>query len=75
MKQLKYFLMGVLSIIVVLPIINKLLEVVDLWIETFKIKPSKKILNYEKDMIVLKEFIAPSNEYYVEEVFNDIDED
>lgn len=75
MKQLKYFLLGALSIIIVLPCINKFLEVFDLWIETLKINSSKKILNYQKDTIILKEFISPQNEYYEDEIYNDIDEE
>lgn len=75
MKQLKYFLLGALSIIVVLPCINKILEVFDLWIETLKINPSKKLLNYQKDTIILNEFINPQSEYYEDEVYNFEDEE
>lgn len=63
MKNFKYFLLGVGSIIIVLPIINKFLELIDVWIEALKIKPADKILEHQKKVVVLSEFINPQ-EYY-----------
>lgn len=64
MKQLKYFILGALTILLAIPVINKLLEVIYLWIDVLKINPSKKILNYEKDTQLLKEFLKPTPPLY-----------
>jgi hypothetical protein len=75
MKNFKYFIGGILSVIVILPIINKLLELVDIWIEALKIKPANKILEHEKKVAVLSDFINPQEQYEFEyENFEDLDE-
>lgn len=57
MKNLKYYIGGMLSVLFILPILNKLLEAMLLWIETLKIKPSMKIMNFQKDTTILQDFI------------------
>ena len=77
MKQLKYFLFGIMSVLFVLPIINRLLEVIELWIETFKISPSKKIMNAQKDVTILSEFLSEpkvETEYDIEYLYDDEDD-
>lgn len=77
MKNLKYYIGGVISILFILPLLNKLLEVVGLWIETLAIKPSMKILNYHKDTTILREFTKqaePTPDYKVEYIYIDDDD-
>ena len=59
MKNLKYYVLGAATILFAVPICNQIMELIYLWIETLKTYPSKKILNYEKDTTVLREFIKP----------------
>lgn len=59
MKQLKYFLLGATSVMFLLPILHAFLEVILLWIETFESKPKEKILNHQKNVIILEDFISP----------------
>ena len=75
MKQLKYFILGAISILWFIPIVEKLLEVVSLWIDTLAIKPSKKLLNYKKDITILQDFIKQPEEVgdYVVEYDEDDD--
>ena len=78
MKNLKYFIGGVISVLFILPLLNKLLEVVELWIESLKIKPQMKILNGNKDSVIMREFLKPSPPLYEEicedDDFEDFDE-
>lgn len=69
MKNIKYFALGILSITFLIPVIDKFLELSELWIETLKIKPSIKILNYQKDSQVIKEFIKPIESIYDEDEY------
>jgi hypothetical protein len=75
MKSLRYFLGGVISVLFLLPILNKLSDVIFLWIETLKIRPAKKILNYQKDITVINEFIKQPEESYDYEIEYSDDDD
>lgn len=78
MKQLKYYLAGIISVLFVLPILNKFMDVILLKIETLLIKPSMKILNYHKDTTILREFTKqaePTQDYEVEYIYIDDDDD
>ena len=68
MKNLKYYVLGAVTILFAVPICNQLMELISLWIETLKTHPSKKILNYEKDFTVLREFIKPVEQTFDYEV-------
>ena len=63
MKQLKYFVLGALAILLI-PIFDKFSEVIFLWFETLKIKPTEKILNHKKNVLVLNEFLKPTHPVY-----------
>lgn len=60
MKNFKYFLFGSAIALVFISIIEKFMELIMLWIEVLKIRPSKKLLNYQKDVMILKEFLKPT---------------
>lgn len=77
MKQLKYFIGGILTILLFLPISNKFLELVELWIETLKIKPSLRLLNFQKDTTLLREFLEqpPEENIVYEYEFYDEEDD
>jgi hypothetical protein len=76
MKQLKYYIYGMISVIFILPILNQLLEVITLWIEAWKINPNTRILKYQKDTTILREFIQPQEEMAEYEVkYLDEDDD
>lgn len=78
MKQLKYYLAGIISVLFVLPILNKFMDVILLKIETLLIKPNMKILNYNKDTTILREFTKqaePTQNYEVEYIYIDDDDD
>lgn len=63
MKQLKYFVLGALAILSI-PIFDKFSEVIFLWFEALKIKPTEKILNHKKNVLVLNEFLKPAPPVY-----------
>lgn len=75
MKQLKYFVGGIMFFIFVIPISNKILELLELWIDAFKIAPNKRILNYQKDSTILQEFLKEPEEIddYIVEYEDDDD--
>lgn len=78
MKNLRYFLFGSAIALLFVSVIDKFVELIILWIEVLKIKPSLKILNYQKDIQVIKEFIKQPDEvgdYDVEYIYEDEDED
>ena len=75
MKNLKYYIAGIISVLIIVPVIDQLLEVIFLWIETLKIKPTKKILNGSKDMIILQDFIKQPEEVGDYEVGYLVEED
>ena len=61
MRKITYFFLGVLTAIASMPIINKITELITLWIEAVKVKPAEKILDYEKKVVTLSDFISPIN--------------
>lgn len=61
MRKITYFFLGVLTAIASMPIINKITELITLWIEAVKVKPTEKILDYEKKVVTLSDFISPIN--------------
>jgi len=74
MKQLKYFIAGIATILFFIPILDKFLEVVLLWIETLKINSTKKILESQKNTLLLREFLfTPSQDLEYEEEYDDED--
>jgi len=78
MKQLKYFVLGAISIMYFVPIIEKILEVIFLWVETLKIKPTKKIMESQKDTMILRDFLnvpKVDTDYEVEYMYDDGDEE
>jgi hypothetical protein len=75
MLYLVIFILGVLTPTVFIPIINKFLEVVLLWIESLKVKPQMKIMNGNKDMTLLQEFIKPSPPVYDDYGDDDFDDE
>lgn len=75
MKQIKYFIAGIVTILFAKPIANNLLELILLWIEVLKETPIKKILESEKDLTVLREFLQPTEEIYDCQVENYSDDD
>lgn len=83
MKEFLFFILGVVSVLFLLPICSRLLELATLWIEALKVYPSKRILKYQADATVLREFTKPSVptpdyevEYYdgYDDDFEDFDE-
>jgi hypothetical protein len=78
MKEFVFFILGVVSILFLLPVCNQLLELVSLWIEAFKIRPSRKILKYQAETTVLREFTKPAEptpDYEIEYVYGDDDKE
>lgn len=73
MKILKYFLFGSAVALLFVSVIDKLVELIMLWIEVLKIKPSLKILNFQKDSAMIKEFLKPTPSLY-EEYYGDEDD-
>lgn len=71
MKNLKYILLGSALAMTFISVIEKLIELIMLWIEVLKIKPSLKILNYQKDSAILKEFLKPAPSIYDDDDFDD----
>lgn len=74
MKNLKYFLFGTAVAITFISVIENFIELILLWIEVFKIRPSLKLLNYQKDTAVLKEFLKPTQPIYDDD-YDDFEED
>ena len=62
MKNIKYIILGSAITIALFSLIENFVELIMLWIEVWKIKPSLKILNYQKDIQVIKEFIKQPEE-------------
>jgi hypothetical protein len=67
MKNLKYFIFGSAFAIAFISVFEKFIELIMLWVEVLKIKPSVKLLNYQKDTVVLKEFLKPTSTIYNDE--------
>lgn len=64
MKQLKIFIFGMLSILLIIPVIDRLLELISLWIDALKVAPKMKILNGNKDAVIIREFLKSSPPIY-----------
>lgn len=76
MKNLKYIILGSAITIALFSVIEKLVQLILLWIDVAKISPSKKLLNYQKDTQIIKEFlkpICPVHDDYVD--LDDFEED
>lgn len=72
MKNLKYFLFGSAVALLFISVLDKITELILLWIEVFKIKPVERILKHQKDIAVLKEFLKPTPPLY-ETIYEDND--
>lgn len=75
MKNIKYFLGGILTIVLFIPIIDKLLELIETWIDALKVTPNNKILNGEKEATFLREFLHPVRKVYDDEDFDEYEDD
>jgi hypothetical protein len=76
-KEFIFFILGVVSVLFLLPICSQLLELITLWIEALKVHPSKRILKYQADATAMREFIKPAEptpDYEMEYIYGD-DED
>lgn len=60
MKQLRYFVLGICSVMFLVPISKKLVELLDLWIDVLKTKPEVKLLNHKINIQSKKEFLKPT---------------
>jgi hypothetical protein len=56
------FIGGIFCCKILAPISDKLLEVILLWLESCKSKSQKRILNSNKEMIMLNEFLEEPEE-------------
>lgn len=77
MKNLRYFLFGSAVALVFISIIEKFMELIMLWIEILKIKPTERIMKHKKDVTILSEFLKPTRPVYddmYEDEFEDEDE-
>ena len=66
MKNLKYYIFGMTTILLIIPVLDKVCELVELWIESLKVKPQKRILEGNKNTALIREFLMPikaSDEY------------
>lgn len=63
---MKKFIAGMFTVLLVIPTANKLLELTEVWIEACKIKPTKKILESQKDTLLLREFLYQPPEENIE---------
>lgn len=70
MKQLRCFILGMLSILIFIPVIDRLLELISLWIDAMKVKPKMKVLNGRKDAVIIREFLKS-----VPPIYDDMDDD
>ena len=77
MKKLKYFVIGATSIIIILPTLERLLELIELWIDVLKTKPEEKLLNNKINMQTKKEFLKPTPPVYddYDDDYEDFDEE
>ena len=75
MKQLKYFIGGIIFILAVPSIVNKLLELILLWIEALKIKPIKITLQGNADSLTLREFLREPEVELDDEEYREIYEE
>lgn len=77
MRQLKYFICGLISAIAFISTINKLKELINIWIESKKSKPLEKLIENDKKLAMLSDFIYSKDniDYHVEytDDFDDFD--
>jgi hypothetical protein len=74
MKNSKYIISGIVVGLLIVPLVDKIFEIVLTWLELLKIYPNKKLLNYQKDTAVLREFIKPAEptpDYEVKYIYGD----
>ena len=62
MRQFKYFICGLISAIAFMPIIDKIFEVINLWLESKKAKPLDKVVESNKKVAMLSDFINPQQD-------------
>lgn len=71
MKQLKYFIGGIATVVLFLPIAERFLELIELWIDVLMTNPKEKLLNHKINMQTKKEFLKPSPRIYDEDDCDD----
>jgi hypothetical protein len=71
MKEIKSFLLGMATVLLIIPVIDKLLELIFQWIEALKITPIKIVAKGNKDLVILKDFLKPTNVYDGYDDFDD----
>ena len=75
MEKLKIYILGMITALVALPIIDEVVEIICSFLEILKGISTKKVLRINKDIMVLQEqlgpvntncigFEAPNTEYY-----------
>jgi hypothetical protein len=62
MKEILCYIAGIISACFLFPIGSKLLEVVLLCLESLKTRSQKRILNGNKEMIMMQEFMQEPDE-------------
>ena len=79
-SKLKIYVIGILTIVAIIPLIESLVNVVITWIEYLKTIPTKKILEENKEIQKLQSEIEPINTFAMgfqapeDYVFDDDDE-
>ena len=82
MEKLKIYILGMITALVALPIINEVVEIICSFLEILKGISTKKVLRINKDIMDLQEqlepvntncigFEAPNTEYYDNDWEND----
>ena len=82
MEKLKIYILGMITTLVALPIINEVVEIICSFLEILKGISTKKVLRINKDIMDLQEqlepvntncigFEAPNTEYYDNDWEND----
>ena len=82
MEKLKIYILGMITTLVALPIINEIVEIICSFLEILKGISTKKVLRINKDIMDLQEqlepvntncigFEAPNTEYYDNDWEND----
>jgi hypothetical protein len=76
MKEILFYVGGMITVWFLAPIFHKFQEVIILWLESRKANSQKKILDANKEMVMMQEFIkSPEEQYYYEVEYIDGDED
>ena len=82
MEKLKIYILGMITTLVALPIINEIVEIICSFLEILKGNSTKKVLKINKEIMDLQEqlepvntncigFEAPNTEYYDNDWEND----